>query len=88
MRDLLRQKVGRLLLLGEAAERMNRVLGDCCPTQRVADMAEAVQLAAQKTAVGGTVLLSPACSSFDMYPNYGARGDDFVAQIQKVEGRG
>ncbi len=87
LRDLLRQKVGRLLLLGEAAERMNTVLGDCCPTERVADMAEAVKLAAQKTAVGGTVLLSPACSSFDMYPNYAARGDDFVAQIQKLEGR-
>ncbi len=86
LRDLLRQKVGTLLLLGEAAERMNSVLGDCCPTRQVADMAEAVTLAAQETAIGGTVLLSPACSSFDMYPNYAARGDDFVAQVKKLEG--
>ncbi len=88
LRDLLRQKVASLILLGEAAERMNSVLGDCCPTRLVADMAAAVAAAAQTTTGGGTVLLSPACSSFDMYTDYGARGDDFVAQIKKLEGKG
>jgi UDP-N-acetylmuramoylalanine--D-glutamate ligase len=49
-------------------------------------MAAAVDFAARETPVGGAVLLSPACSSFDMYSNYAARGDDFRAQIQRLEG--
>jgi UDP-N-acetylmuramoylalanine--D-glutamate ligase len=84
--DILRQKVKCLLLMGEAADLMERTLGDCCPTFRVADMAAAVDFAARETPVGGAVLLSPACSSFDMYSNYAARGDDFRAQIQRLEG--
>ncbi len=88
LRDLLRQKVALLILLGEAAEQMNSVLGDCCPTRLVANMAEAVAVAAQETTGGGTVILSPACSSFDMYSDYGLRGDDFIAQVKKLEGNG
>jgi UDP-N-acetylmuramoylalanine--D-glutamate ligase len=86
LRDLLRQKVALLIMMGEAAERMNKDLGDCCPTRQVADMAEAVSVAAQETTGGGSVLLSPACSSFDMYPDYAARGNDFTAQVRKLEG--
>lgn len=85
LRDALRQKVCCLVLMGDAADLMERALGDCCPTFRVADMAAAVKLAARETPVGGVVLLSPACSSFDMYLNYAARGDDFKAQIQRLE---
>jgi len=88
LRDLLRLKVASLILMGEAADRMTAVLGDCCPTHQVTTMAEAVSLAAQATMGGGTVLLSPACSSFDMYSSYEARGEDFVAQVKKLEGRG
>ncbi len=85
LREVLKQKVTRLLLLGEAAERMETQLGDCCQTQAVTDMAAAVSLAVRETPVGGTVLLSPACSSFDMYPNYAARGDEFILQVRKLE---
>jgi len=87
LRELLSQKVGCLLLLGEATDKMAAALGDCCPTHRVANMGEAVVRAAQETAIGGTVLLSPACSSFDMYSSYAARGEDFVKQIRKLEVR-
>lgn len=85
LRDFLRQKVRCLLLMGEAADLMEQKLGDCCPTRRVSDMAAAVSLAARETPAGGAVLLSPACSSFDMYPNYAARGDDFLVQIERLE---
>jgi UDP-N-acetylmuramoylalanine-D-glutamate ligase len=32
------------------------------------------------------VLLSPACSSYDMYPSYKARGDDFAAEVERLGG--
>lgn len=87
MRDLLRQKVNCMLLLGEAAERMKSELGDCCPTRQVENMTEAVNLAVQETNPGGTVILSPACSSFDSYTNYAARGEDFATQVKSLEGQ-
>lgn len=44
-------------------------------------MAEAIDLAAGAARPGDTVLLSPACTSFDWYQNYGQRGDDFVSLV-------
>jgi len=87
LREPLRQKVSCLLLLGEATAKMDAALADCCPTRQVADMAEAVAVAAHETPRGGTVLLSPACSSFDMYTSYAARGDDFARRIKSLEER-
>lgn len=49
-----------------------------------ADMDEAVEKAYGKAEFGETVLLSPACTSWDMYPNYGARGDHFVQAAAKI----
>ncbi|WP_020675398.1 UDP-N-acetylmuramoyl-L-alanine--D-glutamate ligase [Geopsychrobacter electrodiphilus] len=87
LREPLSQKVACLVLLGEATGRMDAALADCCPTRHAADMAEAVRVAAEETTSGGTVLLSPACSSFDMYTSYAARGDDFVCRIKDLEER-
>ncbi len=47
-------------------------------------MEEAVRAAYGKADAGDTVLLSPACTSWDMYPNYGARGDDFCRAAAKI----
>lgn len=44
-------------------------------------MSESIDLAAGAAGPGDTVLLSPACTSFDWYENYGQRGDDFVALV-------
>ena len=66
-----------LLLIGQAAERMREVLGDLADTRILASLEEAVQSAHALTASGGSVLLSPACSSFDMFSNFEERGRIF-----------
>lgn len=51
------------------------------------DMEEAVLTARKLACPGMTVLLSPACTSWDMYANYGARGDHFCSIVRELAGR-
>ena len=52
------------------------------PVRPASSMDEAVALAAAAAEPGDAVLLSPGCASFDWYPNYGARGDDFARAVK------
>ncbi len=72
-----REKVAQLLLIGQAAERMREVLGDLTRTRVLDSLEEAVRMAHALTDPGGSVLLSPACSSFDMFANFEERGRIF-----------
>ena len=80
--ELVQQRVRQLLLIGEAAERMEQELGSLTTTFRVGSLEEAVQLAAERTEPGGVVLLSPACSSFDMFRDYEERAERFIAAVK------
>ena len=51
---------------------------------RVSSMEEAVQAAYERARPGDVVSLSPACASFDLYPNFAARGDHFRALVQAL----
>jgi UDP-N-acetylmuramoylalanine--D-glutamate ligase len=81
---LVKERVRHLLLIGEAAERMERELGCLTDTRRAATLEEAVRLAAQLTPPGGVVLLSPACSSFDMFRDYEERAQRFIAAVKEL----
>jgi len=56
------------------------------PVEKAGSMDEAVARARELARPDGTVLLSPACASFDMYRNYEARGDAFRAAVRRIEG--
>jgi UDP-N-acetylmuramoylalanine--D-glutamate ligase len=74
------------LLIGKDAAAVAAAIQGVCATEICASLEEAV-LAAQRIGVpGDTVLLSPACSSLDMFRDYGHRGDVFAAAVQKLKG--
>jgi len=77
-------KVRCLILIGEATELIAQALAGMTEMHRAESMEEAVMLASELARAGDTVLLSPACSSFDMFDNYGHRGNVFAAAAQKV----
>jgi len=78
------ERVRHLILIGEAAGRMQAELGSLTDTRQASTLEEAVQLAAEITVSGGTVLMSPACSSFDMFRDYEERAQRFIATVKAL----
>ena len=81
-----RGKVRSAVLLGRDAGLIETALAGVCHTVRVATMDEAVRAAARFAQPGDTVLLSPACSSLDMFRDYAQRGQVFAAAVQSLPG--
>ncbi len=83
-------KVEKLYLCGDTAEKIEKaVLEDKNYNGnpeiiRVKDIAEAVEKAKQNTKAGDVVTLSPACASFDAFPNFAARGNYFKELVNKL----
>ncbi len=84
LRPLLKQKVDHLILIGEAAQKMATDLSGSCDVRLVTGLEAAVEQACEITATGGTVLLSPACSSFDMFANFQVRGSEFERLVRQL----
>jgi UDP-N-acetylmuramoylalanine--D-glutamate ligase len=86
--SVLRGAAARLrgvVAFGEAApEVADAFKGTATQVVEVADMRGAVRAAAAMAQRGDVVLLSPACASFDAYPGYGARGDDFAVEVEAL----
>jgi len=81
---LVRERVRRLILLGEAKERIKDALGRLTDTILVESLEEAVQEAHRLARPGEIVLFSPACSSFDMFRNYEERGERFASLARSL----
>jgi UDP-N-acetylmuramoylalanine--D-glutamate ligase len=72
-------------LVGEASDELAEALDAAGrPYARTESLAGAVARAAQAAQAGDVVLLSPAATSFDQYPNFEARGDDFRALVEAL----
>jgi UDP-N-acetylmuramoylalanine--D-glutamate ligase len=79
-----RGKVRAAVLIGRDAGLIETALAGTCETARVESMEEAVRAAARFAQPGDTVLLSPACSSLDMFRDYAHRGSVFATAVQAL----
>jgi len=84
MRELVRQKVRAVLTVGAAAERISSALTGAAEIVQAHDMAQAIAWAHRNARSGETVLLSPACASFDQYRNFEHRGDHFEELVRSL----
>ena len=80
----IRQRVKRLILIGEAAPLLADAVQDYRAIERPASLREAVELAASGASPGDVVLMSPACASFDMFADYQDRGRQFKSAVQSL----
>ncbi len=81
----LRSKARALVLIGEAADRMQAELEQYVAIVRAGSLEEALSAATRLARPGDSVLLSPACASFDMFDNYEHRGNCFKALVTNLE---
>lgn len=78
--------VRAVVAIGDSADEVAAAFAGVRPVEVAASMAEAVDRASRLAEPGDAVLLSPACASFDWYPDYAARGEDFAAAVHALEG--
>ncbi len=84
LRPLLEGRARGALLVGEDAAAIERELGGVAPAIQAGTVEAAIRLAAERARPGETVLLSPACASYDQFPNYEVRGDLFRRLVKAL----
>jgi UDP-N-acetylmuramoylalanine--D-glutamate ligase len=85
LREPLKQRARAALLIGAAAPKMAAQLGGFIETEHAGTLREAVERARRKAQPGDTVLLAPACASFDQFQNYGHRGRVFKELVGALQ---
>lgn len=86
LRETLREKAILALLIGAAAEKIERQIDKSVAVKRAGTLELAIEFAARTARAGDIVLLAPACASFDQFQNYEQRGwkfKEFVYQLQQ-----
>jgi len=80
----LENKLRAAVLIGKDAEQIDAALDTIMPIYFAQDMNDAVQQAAAYAESDDTVLLAPACASFDQFDNFAARGDAFRDAVEAL----
>jgi UDP-N-acetylmuramoylalanine--D-glutamate ligase len=83
-RPVLQERVKGCVLIGETRQRIYESWKDTVSCSFAGSLPEAVQMAAKLADAGDVVLLSPACSSYDMFDNYKQRGEVFCRTVQAL----
>ncbi|MDE0224527.1 MAG: UDP-N-acetylmuramoyl-L-alanine--D-glutamate ligase [Gammaproteobacteria bacterium] len=86
LKDPVARHAKHVVLIGRDAPRIEAALAGIVPVSRASDMDRAVAKALAAARGRGTILLSPACASFDMFDNFEARGDAFRAAVDRAAG--
>ena len=84
LRAALAEKARGALLIGAAAEKIGRALQGAVPLVECGTLEAAVEEAARRARPGDTVLLAPACASFDQFENFEHRGRVFKAAVARL----
>ncbi len=87
LKSIIEKKCKGVVLIGQAAPVIRDAISDIIPFVMAKDMEDAVFKSYTMAKSSGTVLLSPACSSYDMYANYKERGKDFIQKVQELRGK-
>jgi UDP-N-acetylmuramoylalanine--D-glutamate ligase len=88
LRPSIEGRVARLYVIGQAADEIAAALEGAAPIERCGTLDEAVRRGATLARPGDTVLLSPACASFDQFRDYADRGDAFARLVRSATGGG
>jgi UDP-N-acetylmuramoylalanine--D-glutamate ligase len=86
VKELLAKRVKSLYVIGEGAERIGRAWSDVVACVHAGTLRRAVEAAWRDSEPGDTVLLSPACASFDQFRNYKERGEEFASCVRIIAG--
>ncbi len=87
LRGGVRKRVRSVVLVGEAADKIETALGGVVPVDRVSTYREVVLKAFERAAAGDVVLLAPACTSWDMFKNFEERGRTFKREVRLLAAR-
>jgi UDP-N-acetylmuramoylalanine--D-glutamate ligase len=85
LRPALRSHARMALLIGSAADKIEADLAGVIPVERAETLPRAVDIASQRAQAGDTVLLAPACASFDQFENYEQRGRVFKQLVHELQ---
>ncbi len=84
IRDQIRSKVKKMILIGEAAPLIEKAFSNIVETERALTLEDATSRAYKVAKKNEVVLLSPMCSSFDMFRDYEHRGEVFCQTVRKI----
>ncbi len=84
MRELVAEKTRAVITIGKAADRISSALDGAATIVPMGDLEHAVKWASEHSKAGDTVLLSPACASFDQFKNFEHRGAVFEELVRAL----
>ena len=83
--SLVKERVRKMILIGEDAPTIERELGSIAAFEHAMSMQEAIEQGFKAAQPGDTVLLAPACASFDMFESFEHRGRVFKDAVQSLK---
>lgn len=81
LKETVRQRAKKIILIGEAKEKIKEALKNTIPMNEASSLVEAVRMSFSEAQAGDVVLLAPGCTSFDMFDNFEERGDVFKKEV-------